>query len=918
MANKKVTDLGAITTAPLSGVMHFVDTTDATQNAAGSSFKVTKEDFLKENTAAISLNSAKTGITTGQSSAITANTVKISFDSTSSTRLANTSGTNTGDQNLAPYATLASPTFTGTVSGITKTMVGLGNVLNTDLTPEVNLNTAKVGISTVQANAITVNTSKVGYTDALVAAAPTVVANTAKIGITSSQASAITVNTAKVGYNEALVSANPNVTANTAKVGITTGQASAITANTAKVGYSDALVAAAPSVVANTAKVGITSTQASAIAVNTTNNTSITESLNQLKNSSFTEKETSSITSTLNVGFIGTNGVFNAVAGNVFRSSDFILIDRNKKLRLKNKSVDGVAPITYYSSNIQSSFISFQGSANTTNVDEITGFVYPATATYYRLSRSTSNFFNLFEITFQSNVALSLLKSSDITKNQVLFTKIDFSDSVDLGFLSTANGTLQANSNFLSTTFKPFDSLKTYVCVSDLNNNSLAYVYFYDVAFSYLGFQSLTSTQNGRIRIDNGLFPTAKFYKCTSFPASSKFSVIYEVAVGFEKNKSFDDAIIIPIYGQSNALGYSANPSLTDFNKYPENLFNDSLFPLIENFTIEPNSTTFAFAETSMSASGEKVFSDILQKSTSNRTAVIALKIGQGGQPITTFIKGGSKYDSLLTAIKNAAFPYLAIGKTVRVPAFCYVQGEAEISTTTDYKGLLTQLQVDLNADIKVITGQSQDVHCCLYNLSYVNSTNATTKNTFAFSEFRVAKAQYELIRDNSKFIISTPTYGINHNLTDAIHFSNVGQRQLGVYQGDAISKLLNGVVKKGTYISAFPISTNTINLTIAVPKLPLVIDNVIVPARANQGFSVINSSDVDIISSVTVNTAAGTIAIVCSSSPVGAKLRYGNGGTVNVYGGNIRDSSGIYLSQVILGNVYQFHNFLQVCEIQL
>ena len=60
------------------------------------------------------------------------------------TRLANTSGTNTGDQDLSSYATttsvtsglalkanLASPTFTGTVGGITKSMVGLGNVDNT-------------------------------------------------------------------------------------------------------------------------------------------------------------------------------------------------------------------------------------------------------------------------------------------------------------------------------------------------------------------------------------------------------------------------------------------------------------------------------------------------------------------------------------------------------------------------------------------------------------------------------------------------------------------------------------------------------------------------------------------------------------------------------------------------------------------
>lgn len=37
---------------------------------------------------------------------------------------ASVSGTNTGDQNLSAYATLASPTFTGTVSGITAAMVG--------------------------------------------------------------------------------------------------------------------------------------------------------------------------------------------------------------------------------------------------------------------------------------------------------------------------------------------------------------------------------------------------------------------------------------------------------------------------------------------------------------------------------------------------------------------------------------------------------------------------------------------------------------------------------------------------------------------------------------------------------------------------------------------------------------------------
>ena len=57
-------------------------------------------------------------------------------------------------------------------------------------------------------------------------------ANTAKVGITTAQANAIVANTAKVGITTAQANA---ITANTAKVGITTTQANAIVANTAKV-----------------------------------------------------------------------------------------------------------------------------------------------------------------------------------------------------------------------------------------------------------------------------------------------------------------------------------------------------------------------------------------------------------------------------------------------------------------------------------------------------------------------------------------------------------------------------------------------------------------------------------------------------------------------------------------------------------
>ena len=50
---------------------------------------------------------------------------------------------------------------------------------------EINLNTAKVSITTQQATDITTNNAKVGYTESLVSANTSVVANTAKISFDS-------------------------------------------------------------------------------------------------------------------------------------------------------------------------------------------------------------------------------------------------------------------------------------------------------------------------------------------------------------------------------------------------------------------------------------------------------------------------------------------------------------------------------------------------------------------------------------------------------------------------------------------------------------------------------------------------------------------------------------------------------------
>jgi hypothetical protein len=156
------------------------------KNNADASKAVT--DFITV-TQAVNLDTVESDTTT--------NNAKISFDSTSSTRLLNTSGTNTGDQDLSvkvdkvtgysltknDLTDILKTAYDNTVTwittngtnlinhltnttnphSVTKTQVGLGNVQNTDLTSAVNLNTAKVGITPAQASDITTNNAKITY-----------------------------------------------------------------------------------------------------------------------------------------------------------------------------------------------------------------------------------------------------------------------------------------------------------------------------------------------------------------------------------------------------------------------------------------------------------------------------------------------------------------------------------------------------------------------------------------------------------------------------------------------------------------------------------------------------------------------------------------------------------------------------------
>ncbi len=184
----------------LSNIAQGTSSTDAVTKAQLDAVKVTADGAVAINhtqDTAISLNTAKTGISSSQASAINTNSSKVGITSQQSTDIIN----NTKKTGITP-----------------------------DQTSAIVVNSAKKGISSSQESAISANSSKVGITSEQSSA---ISVNTSKVGISPTQASDILTNNGKIGITSSQSSA---ISTNSSKVGISSSQASAISTNSGKTG----------------------------------------------------------------------------------------------------------------------------------------------------------------------------------------------------------------------------------------------------------------------------------------------------------------------------------------------------------------------------------------------------------------------------------------------------------------------------------------------------------------------------------------------------------------------------------------------------------------------------------------------------------------------------------------------------------
>lgn len=380
--------------------------------------------------------------------------------------------------------------------------------------------------------------------------------------------------------------------------------------------------------------------------------------------------------------------------------------------------------------------------------------------------------------------------------------------------------------------------------------------------------------------------------------------------------------LCIPVYGQSLALGQEA-VRITNFDSlkiknngrivtadldYSFGYIDDHLSR--QNFKKLIHYNTRAF-ELSSYKMAEKLVSQLGED-----TIICIFPGGTGMSQITVMNKSKPVYNKFLQELENAYQKAHERGWDFYVPAICWMQGESDIIEYPehDYKMLLSEFHNDINRDVKKITKQKNDIVFISYQSNVITRAEHFNSLNYDTPETKVPQSIVDLIREDSLFWASGPTYPYTF-VNEKLHIDAIGQQHIGYLDAIAVMNILR---KKGKTYGLIPISTsiqgNDILVKFDIPHPPLVIDTINVSKIENYGFNVISKEHKDIIKDILIE--GDIVRLKCSQSPINCKVRYAVNGekmkSGHLHGprGNLRDSQGEKEAMIIGGKTYPIHNW--------
>jgi len=366
--------------------------------------------------------------------------------------------------------------------------------------------------------------------------------------------------------------------------------------------------------------------------------------------------------------------------------------------------------------------------------------------------------------------------------------------------------------------------------------------------------------------------------------------------------------VCIPVYGQSYALGEEAT-RITDFDslriKYNGRIVTEKLDYTFGYFD---HSSQFKQWVKRILHYDKKAFelsvysmAEVLAQELGEDTVICIFPGGHGMNTIQQLMKPVEPYNKFIREIACAYEKAQERGWEFFVPAVCWMQGESDIVEYPDYdyKEYFHRMYNDLNADIKNVTHQEDDIRIICYQTTTLTKGEHYQLNNFEASEPQTPTAQMELVRDDSLVWASGPTYPCDF-VREHLHIDAEGQQYIGRLAAlSTLDILRSGKRRVGLVPLSYEVQGNDVLIHFNVPCPPLCFDTINVNKADNYGFNIIRKDNADIVSSVFID--GNTVVLKCKESPEDCKIRYGINGEFHKGGrkrgprGNLRDSQSPY-----------------------
>ena len=295
---------------------------------------------------------------------------------------------------------------------------------------------------------------------------------------------------------------------------------------------------------------------------------------------------------------------------------------------------------------------------------------------------------------------------------------------------------------------------------------------------------------------------------------------------------------------------------------------------------------------------------------------------GMGSKYLNQLSKGTDYYTRLINQVQQAHDIATAIGKRLVVQAFSWAQGTMTADTGTvekTYAANLEKLRLDIDTDVKAITGQTQDVKCITWQ-SFIYNGLPNAKQ--AYDQFVGAADTYpNIICSGATYHLDTK--GPNAEGVGNLHFVSESQDWLGAYFGVAYKRtIIDGEKFEPLKPTKASHSGKILYVKFNVPQRPLVFDTERLTEAPNKGFKLYTEGKEEKTITEVAVISPDTVKIVCADDVlISDRLTYGKI-TDDAFQwasdnhGNLRDSQGDHIQyESGAGTMLPLHNWCVIFD---